>query len=265
MEDLRPMQSHQNVFRPSRRIPESLKREVRARDGNRCAICKRNLPPDILEVDHITPVALYGPTILENLQLLCPPCNRKKGSGVPVCPHCKKWNQPNATFCAFCKARLPQFNIRQNSGFTLRRKLLLGVALVCLLFGGLGIAASVVRSVFSRFAASSGTNQIINQSVNIEPMQHSAAPFTVRSGSVNPRVVGGFRVTNGSPIDFYIVDKNQYAQWAGGGQLLSHYGLRQSVANRVRQNLSDGDYYLIFYNGSTSTVSVAAELYLKTD
>jgi hypothetical protein len=96
-------------------------------------------------------------------------------------------------------------------------------------------------------------------------MQHSASPFTVRSGSVNPRVVGGFRVTNGSPVDFYIVDKSQYAQWAGGGQLLSHYGLRQSVTSRVRQNLSDGDYYLIFYNGSTSTISVAAELYLKTD
>src|SRR5713226_833369 len=149
MEDLRPMQSHQNVFRPSRRIPESLKREVRARDGNRCAICKRNLPPDILEVDHITPVALGGPTILENIQLLCPPCNRKKGSAVPVCPHCNKWNQPNAQFCAFCKARLnPQFNARSiSTGFNLRRKLLLAVVVVCLLFGGLAIAAIVVRSV----------------------------------------------------------------------------------------------------------------------
>ena len=47
--------------------------------GYRCKKCKRELPLDILEVDHIKPRALGGSDRPSNLQLLCPPCNKKKG------------------------------------------------------------------------------------------------------------------------------------------------------------------------------------------
>jgi len=52
--------------------------------GYRCKKCRRKLPLDILEVDHIKPRALKGKDNPSNLQLLCPPCNKKKGARVVV-------------------------------------------------------------------------------------------------------------------------------------------------------------------------------------
>ncbi|MDD5604333.1 MAG: HNH endonuclease signature motif containing protein [Dehalococcoidales bacterium] len=48
--------------------------------GYRCKKCRREFPLDILEVDHITPVSKGGKDNPANLQLLCPPCNKKKGA-----------------------------------------------------------------------------------------------------------------------------------------------------------------------------------------
>lgn len=50
--------------------------------GYRCKKCRRKLPLDILEVDHIKPRALKGKDNPSNLQLLCPTCNKKKGARV---------------------------------------------------------------------------------------------------------------------------------------------------------------------------------------
>lgn len=52
--------------------------------GYRCKKCKRIFPLDILEVDHITPRASKGSNRPSNLQLLCPPCNKKKGTKLPA-------------------------------------------------------------------------------------------------------------------------------------------------------------------------------------
>ena len=52
------------------------------RDGSRCAHCKRHLDiksPDFT-VDHKKPVSKGGQTVLENLQILCKPCNGAKGN-----------------------------------------------------------------------------------------------------------------------------------------------------------------------------------------
>ena len=40
----------------------------------------RKLDIDLFEIDHIVPRSKGGPDIDENLQLLCPTCNRRKGS-----------------------------------------------------------------------------------------------------------------------------------------------------------------------------------------
>ena len=48
--------------------------------GYRCKKCRREIPLDILEVDHIIPVSKGGKDNPANLQLLCPPCNKKKGA-----------------------------------------------------------------------------------------------------------------------------------------------------------------------------------------
>jgi 5-methylcytosine-specific restriction endonuclease McrA len=50
--------------------------------GYRCKLCRRIFPLDILEVDHIRPLAKGGSSNPANLQLLCPACNKKKGSKI---------------------------------------------------------------------------------------------------------------------------------------------------------------------------------------
>ena len=49
------------------------------RQEGRCAGCKYEFPFRILEVDHIIPRSRGGSDHLDNLQLLCPNCNRIKG------------------------------------------------------------------------------------------------------------------------------------------------------------------------------------------
>jgi 5-methylcytosine-specific restriction endonuclease McrA len=62
--------------RPTRiPIPSDLRRAVFERDGGRCVECGSNFD---LQYDHLLPVALGGATTLENLQLLCADCNRRK-------------------------------------------------------------------------------------------------------------------------------------------------------------------------------------------
>lgn len=59
-----------------RKLPRSLVTEVKSRDGAKCQAC--NTESD-LQIDHIIPVALGGSDDIDNLQVLCRPCNQKKG------------------------------------------------------------------------------------------------------------------------------------------------------------------------------------------
>ena len=60
-------------------IPEDVRRAVFRRDGGRCAACGSD---ELLQFDHVIPVAMGGASALENLQLLCAPCNRDKGAAL---------------------------------------------------------------------------------------------------------------------------------------------------------------------------------------
>ena len=62
-------------------IPDDLKQLVWLRDGGCCRSCGSNVE---LQYDHIIPVVMGGATSAENLQILCGPCNRKKGAGLTV-------------------------------------------------------------------------------------------------------------------------------------------------------------------------------------
>jgi 5-methylcytosine-specific restriction endonuclease McrA len=66
---------------PARRgaIPDDVKQLVWTRDGGRCARCRSNAE---LQYDHIIPLALGGSSTAENLQILCGPCNRRKGAAL---------------------------------------------------------------------------------------------------------------------------------------------------------------------------------------
>ena len=54
-----------------------MRRQVFRRDGGRCVACGGD---ELLQFDHVIPVALGGSSTPENLQLLCAPCNREKGA-----------------------------------------------------------------------------------------------------------------------------------------------------------------------------------------
>ena len=75
------MVAMQQTPRPTRRgaIPDDLKQWVWTRDRGQCRQCSSNVE---LQFDHIIPIAFGGATAAENLQILCGPCNRRKGASV---------------------------------------------------------------------------------------------------------------------------------------------------------------------------------------
>ena len=48
--------------------------------GGRCARCGQPFPFEEMEGDHIEPWSEDGDTDMDNLQMLCRPCNRRKGA-----------------------------------------------------------------------------------------------------------------------------------------------------------------------------------------
>jgi 5-methylcytosine-specific restriction endonuclease McrA len=60
-------------------LPRDVRLAVWERDGGACVECTATFE---LQFDHVIPVALGGATTVENLQVLCGPCNRTKGAEV---------------------------------------------------------------------------------------------------------------------------------------------------------------------------------------
>lgn len=59
------------------KISRSLSKRVFERDAYRCVTCGSYLD---LTCDHIIPESQGGPTVFENLQTMCRPCNSRKGT-----------------------------------------------------------------------------------------------------------------------------------------------------------------------------------------
>ena len=60
------------------------RRNIFARDGNRCQYCGRRFPTSELSLDHIVPRSRGGDTTWENIVCSCVKCNVRKGGRTPV-------------------------------------------------------------------------------------------------------------------------------------------------------------------------------------
>jgi hypothetical protein len=60
-------------------IPEQVRHAVWERDGGTCRSCGA---ANDLQYDHLIPVSMGGANSVENLQILCGTCNRRKGASV---------------------------------------------------------------------------------------------------------------------------------------------------------------------------------------
>lgn len=63
-----------------RTFTESQKREAYEKQSGICKICGKHFELSEMEADHITPWISGGKTILENCQMLCKECNRRKSA-----------------------------------------------------------------------------------------------------------------------------------------------------------------------------------------
>jgi hypothetical protein len=63
-----------------RAFSEKLKREAYDKQKGICNICKKEYKLEKMEADHITPWSAGGKTNLENCQMLCKECNRRKSN-----------------------------------------------------------------------------------------------------------------------------------------------------------------------------------------
>lgn len=62
-----------------RSFPEKIKIAVWEKQQHKCAICGKEFDIESMEGDHITPWRDKGRTVIENCQMLCRECNRRKG------------------------------------------------------------------------------------------------------------------------------------------------------------------------------------------
>ena len=74
-------QAGQRRIAPTKRRawPRGLKEQLMRQQRNRCVYCGRHYSSHYLDIDHMDPVAYGGSNDPSNLQVLCGPCNRRKG------------------------------------------------------------------------------------------------------------------------------------------------------------------------------------------
>lgn len=93
---------------PSQRVKLN-RRNLFARDHNRCQYCGDRFPTSELSIDHVRPRSQNGPDTWENLVCACVKCNSRKGGRTPEQAHMKLIRKPTQP------KRNPLISIRLNS------------------------------------------------------------------------------------------------------------------------------------------------------
>ena len=73
--------SNERRVRPTERVswPRGLKRQLMRRQDNTCVYCGYRRIATSMEIDHMNPVVRGGSNDTSNLQVICRPCNLRKG------------------------------------------------------------------------------------------------------------------------------------------------------------------------------------------
>ena len=73
--------SNERRIRPTRRVtwPKGLKQDLMERQDNTCVYCGYRRIARTLDIDHMIPVVRGGSNDERNLQVICRPCNQRKG------------------------------------------------------------------------------------------------------------------------------------------------------------------------------------------
>lgn len=70
------------------------RRNIFARDGNRCQYCGQKFPTQELSLDHVVPRSQQGKSTWENVVCACIECNIRKGGRTPEQAHMKLISVP---------------------------------------------------------------------------------------------------------------------------------------------------------------------------
>ena len=73
--------SNERRIRPTERVtwPKGLKQQLMRRQGNTCVYCGYRRTAPSFDIDHMIPVVRGGSNHISNLQVICRPCNQRKG------------------------------------------------------------------------------------------------------------------------------------------------------------------------------------------
>ena len=73
--------TNERSIQPTKRLtwPKGLKRSLMRRQNNTCTYCGHRRIAASMDIDHIMPVVRGGSNNASNLQVICRPCNQRKG------------------------------------------------------------------------------------------------------------------------------------------------------------------------------------------
>ncbi len=100
---------------------------------------------------------------------------------------------------------------------------------------------------------------LIDEQFSVAASSHRAIPFSI-TDPAGAQLAGGFRVTKGNPINFYVYPADAYSQYPTNG--LKPVQLEQTRNKILNEKLKTGDYYLVFENNNALPATIATELLL---
>jgi hypothetical protein len=117
-----------------------------------------------------------------------------------------------------------------------------GIAALIAIVGGtvllFGVGGSVLAFYIVRARDSAAiVNTVVNESFEVSGQQGKSIKFSFPPNAKNARIVGGFKVTSGAAVAFYIVGEAQMEQWSNGTKRLALMQ-RENVGSLKLRSLS---------------------------